>query len=148
MRNLHGLCSIIIVAAAVLAALLVIYQRSTGAAVIYLVLVAIASLAILYAYCAKCEARDQRCSHVFPGKLTRWLPQRKAGPYRSMDMLVTGGALAAVFIFPQYWLWHNKVALAVFWGFTIVALLEILLHVCPHCQNRNCMLCQKNIIRN
>ena len=147
MRNSHGLISLALIGIAVLAALAVIYRRSPALAAIYLALAAIASLAILYSYCAKCEGRDQHCGHVFPGKLTRWLPQRKAGAYRLTDLLVTGGSLALIFFLPQYWIWQNKAVLAIFWGLTGVALSEILLRVCPDCRNSNCMLCQKNKIQ-
>lgn len=155
MHNLHGITSLILFKVAVVAALVYLFFTSTAAGLIYLVLVIVASLAVLYAYCAKCqarakcqtrakcEARDNHCSHIFPGKATRWLPPRKQGAYSPADILVTGGSLALIFIFPQYWLWQNKAVLSTFWGLSIIAVAEILMRVCPACRNHNCMLCRK-----
>lgn len=145
MHNLHGITSLILFKVAVLAALVYLFFISTAAGLIYLVVVIVASLAVLYAYCAKCQARGNHCSHIFPGKATRWLPSRKQGAYSPADILVTGGSLALIVIFPQYWLWQNKAVLLTFWGLSIIAVAEILLRVCPACRNHNCMLCKKPI---
>ena len=144
MQILHGIISLILIKIAILVALVYLFFTSAAAGMIYLVLVTMASLAILFAYCAKCEARDQYCSHLFPGKATRWLPARRQGPYSPTDMLVTAGSLAVVFIFPQYWLWQNKAALFFFWAPTIIAATEILWCVCRSCRNHNCVLCRKS----
>jgi len=143
MHNLHGILSLMLIKVAVLTALVYLFFTSAAIGSIYLALIIAASLTIMYAYCAKCAARDHHCSHVAPGKLTRWLPQRDSGPYSTLDLLATGGSLILIFIFPQYWLWQNKTVQLIFWGVTIVALAEILLRVCPDCRNQNCMLCKK-----
>ena len=143
MHNLHGILSLMLIKVAVLTTLVYLFFTSAAIGWIYLVLIIAASLTILYAYCAKCAARDHHCSHIVPGKITRWLPQRNSGPYSTLDLLATGGSLILIFIFPQYWLWQNKTVQLIFWGVTIVALAEILLRVCPDCRNQNCMLCKK-----
>lgn len=142
MQPLHGILSLMLITIAVMAALVYLFFTSTTVGSIYLILVLTASLSILYAYCAKCTTRDRHCGHIFPGKLTRWLPQRQSGPYSFVDLLVTAGSLTLIFLFPQYWLLHNQALLFVFWGLTIVALAEILLRVCRDCRNQNCMLCK------
>ena len=149
MHNLHGIISLILFKVAVLAALAYLFLTSISAGLVYLMLIGIASLSVLYAYCAKCqarakcEARDHRCSHVFPGKATRFLPTRKQGPYSPADILVTGGSLASIVIFPQYWLWQNKTVLLTFWGLSVIAVGQILLRVCPTCRNHKCVMYRK-----
>lgn len=140
MHRLHGILSMVLIIIAVLTALVHLFFTSAIIGCIYLVLGIAASLTILYAYCAKCAAREHHCSHLFPGKLTRWLPGRTPEPYRSIDLLATVGSLALIFLFPQYWLWQNKAILLVFWAVTIMALADIFLRVCRDCRNHNCML--------
>ena len=144
MQNLHGIVSLILFNTAVLAALVYLFFISTIAGLIYLVLISVAVPSVLFAYCAKCEARDQYCSHVIPGKTTRWLPSRKQGPYTVVDILSTAVSLAAIIIFPQFWLWQNKTLFLFFWALAIMATIEILLRVCPDCRNHNCVMCKKH----
>ena len=143
MHNLHGMVSLILFKTAVLAALAYLFFKSSIAGLIYLVVISAAVPAILFAYCAKCEARDQHCSHLFPGKMTRWLPSRKQEAYSKTDILATAVSLSAVIIFPQFWLWQNKALLLFFWVVSIMAAIEILLRVCPDCRNHNCVMCKK-----
>ena len=142
MRNLHGIISLILIKSAVLVALVYLFFASIAAGILYLMLVVFASAAIVFAYCAKCEAREHHCSHIVPGYVTRWLPTRRPGPYTLIDIAATGAALSILFLFPQYWLWQNKTVFFFFWALTSIALAEILLRVCPSCRNRNCLLCR------
>jgi hypothetical protein len=93
---------------------------------------------------SKCLCREEACSHVFPGMLTRLLPTRKQGPYTIGDYFWTGVSLIALLGFPQVWLWQHKTLFVVFWILLIVGLIEILFLVCPRCQNENCPNCNPN----
>ena len=145
MKNLHGIVSLILLNTAVLAALVCLFFIFRMAGLVYLGIISVAIPSILFAYCAKCEARDQHCSHLLPGKIIRWLPTRKQGPYTAADIIVTALSLAAIIVFPQFWLWQNKAMLFIFWALVIVATIEILLRVCPNCRNQNCMMCKNPI---
>ena len=145
MKNLHGIVSLILFKTAVLTALVYLFAISTVAGLIYLALISVAVPSVMFAYCAKCDARDNYCSHLFPGKATRWLPSRKPGPYSLADIFVTAVSLAAIIIFPQFWLWQNKAVLLFFWTLSVMATIEILLRVCPDCRNHNCMMCKNPI---
>lgn len=140
MQKWHGVVSLICFEAAVLVALAFLFYISTLAGWIYVGLSGLASLAVLYAYCAKCNVRDHSCSHVFPGKAASRLPSRKQGPYSLADLFSTGGALAFIVIFPQYWLWQNKAVFVFFWGLIIIAVAQIRWRVCPDCRNLNCVM--------
>jgi hypothetical protein len=148
MQTLHGIVSLTWFTIAVLAALACLLSISTPAGLIYLILVGLASLAVLYAYCAKCSVREHCCSHAFPGKAASWLPPRAQGPYSLADICGTGGALASIVIFPQYWLWQNRAVLVLFWGLIIIAVAEIRWWVCPGCRNQNCVMGRNSALRN
>ena len=144
MHRFHGVASLTLIALAISTAVVFLFLKSAAGGLAYLMLVLTSSTAVLMAYCAKCTARDRHCSHIFPGKLARLLPQRPAGPYSPMELAATAAALAVLFFFPQYWLWQNKWVLLVFWALTAAALAQILLRVCPNCRNLNCLMCRDN----
>lgn len=134
----HGVFSLILILISIVIALIYLLRNSTGWGLVYLCIIVIVNPIVLYSYCAKCLCRDDACSHVIPGKLTRLLPARKPGPYSQMDYYSTALSLTVLFGFPQAWLWQNLAILIAFWMLLIVGLVEILLFVCRTCSNDNC----------
>lgn len=140
-NKFHGVCSLILILSAVLIALIYLLSQSPVLGLAYLGIMILANPIVLYAYCAKCLCRDDACSHVFPGKLTRLLPSRKQGPYTRMDYFWTSLSLIALFGFPVAWLWQNRLLFFGYWILLGVGLAEILLFVCRTCRNENCLMC-------
>ena len=139
--NFHGVFSLLLIFAAVLIALSYMLWISPGWGFIYLSIIIIANPIVLFAYCAKCLCRNDACSHVFPGKLTRLLPARIQGPYSFKDYFWTSLSLAALLGFPQIWLWHSAVLFFGYWLLLLLALVDILFFVCRRCRNENCPMC-------
>ena len=137
----HGVFSLLIFALALAVALTTLWRHSPWLGLLYCAICSLCSGGILYAYCGKCSVRFDNCSHVFPGKLTRWLPDRKQGPYTFTDIAGTAAGLAAIVLFPQYWLLQTKPAFIIFWLLAITAVAEILARVCRQCQNTQCLMC-------
>ena len=139
--NFHGIFSLTLVLASVVIALLYMLSLSPVLGLAYLVVIIIANPIVLYAYCAKCLCREDACSHVFPGKLTRLLPARTQGPYTFADYFWTAISLIALFGFPITWLWQSKVVFFGYWLLLLIGLAEILFLVCRTCRNKNCPMC-------
>ncbi len=140
-NNFHGVFSLILILASVVIALSYMLIVSLGWGLAFLGIIILANPIVLYAYCAKCLCRDDACSHVFPGKLTRLLPSRKQGPYMLMDYFWTALSLMALFGFPLPWLWRSKVLFFGYWLLLLIGLAEILFFVCRSCRNANCPMC-------
>ena len=139
--NFHGVLSLILILASVVMALSHMLRVSPGWGLIYLGLIILVNPIVLYAYCAKCLCRDDKCSHVFPGKLTRLIPPRKQGPYTLMDYFWTALSLIALFGFPIPWLWQSTGLFFGYWLLLLFGLAEILFFVCHTCRNQNCPMC-------
>jgi hypothetical protein len=141
----HGIFSLLLIAATVVIALASILSQTIGWGLAYVAVIMLANPIVLYSYCAKCLCREDACGHVFPGRLTRLLPNRKPGSYNFMDYLGTAISLIVLFGFPQFWLWQNVTIFLLFWIMLITALVEILFFVCRTCNNTNCPNCYKKI---
>ena len=139
--NFHGVFSWLLILASIVIALFYMLNESAGWGIIYLGIIILANPTVLYVYCAKCLCKDDACSHVYPGKLTRLLPERKQGPYTFMDYLWTALSLIAVFGFPLIWLWRSTVFYFGYWLLLLLGLAEILFFVCRTCRNKNCLMC-------
>jgi hypothetical protein len=139
--NFHGVFSLVLILASVVMALSYMLILSLGWGLAYLVVIIIANPIVLYAYCAKCLCREDACSHVFPGKLTRLLPARKQGPYAIADYFWTALGLMVLFAFPIPWLWQSKIIFFGYGSLLIIGLAEILFLVCRTCSNANCPMC-------
>ena len=137
----HGVLSLLIFVVAVAIALTTLWNQSIWLGLFYLAITGLSSCGILFAYCGKCSVRLDNCSHVFPGRLTRVLPQRKQGPYSFGDITATGLFFVVIVVFPQYWLLQNMTAMILFWLLVIFALVEILVFVCRQCENSGCLIC-------
>jgi hypothetical protein len=138
----HGVFSLLLILAAVVMALFYLLSRSIGWGLVYLCIIIIANPVILYSYCAKCLCRQDACSHIFPGKLTRLLPARKQAPYSFLDYFTTAISFTVLFGFPQVWLRQRPAIFILFWILLIVGLVEILIFVCRACSNTNCPNCR------
>jgi hypothetical protein len=141
----HGVFSLLLIAAAVVIALAYMLSNSLGWGLVYLVIIVFAAPIVLYSYCAKCLCREDACSHFFPGKLTRLLPNRKSAPYSFIDYFGTAVSLSIVFGLPQFWLWQNRSFFLLFWVLLAGGLVEILFFVCRACSNTSCPNCYKKI---
>ena len=137
----HGVFSLVLVSLSAIVALMALMTESISMGMLYLVILCVSPLIILYAFCAKCLCREHACSHVFPGRLTRFLPERTQTDYTFSDIFWTAIPLMALFIFPQFWMWQNKLLFILFWVLFLAGLLEILLLVCRGCGNTKCPLC-------
>lgn len=134
----HGVFSLILIIAAIAIGLFHVFSESSLMGLGYLAIILISTAIILHAFCAKCSCRDDACRHVFPGKMTRLFPSRQQGPYHFGDLFWTGLALAALFLFPQPWLWNDRAVLTAFWAIALIAIIEIQVFVCTGCDNRAC----------
>jgi len=134
----HGVFSLILILLSVVIALGYVFINSIGWGVVYLCIIVVANPIVLYSYCAKCLCREDGCSHVIPGKLTRLLPARIQAPYSFWDYFATALSLAALIGFPQIWLWRSNGVLVLFWILVTLGLVEILFFVCRTCRNANC----------
>ena len=139
--NFHGVFSFILILSSVVLALSYMSIQSLVWGLAYLVVIMIATPVVLYAFCAKCLCRQDSCSHVFPGRLTRLLPDRKQGPYSIADYFWTALGLMVLIVFPIPWLWQSKIIFFVYGSLLIIGLAEILFLVCRTCSNVNCPLC-------
>ena len=139
--NFHGVFSLILVLTSAVIALFYLISVSPAWGLAYFGIMILANPLVLYSYCAKCLCRNDACSHVFPGKLTRLLPARIQGPYTFMDYFWTTLSLIIIFTFPIPWLWQNKILFFGYWLLLLIALAEILFFVCSTCRNENCSLC-------
>ena len=140
-KNFHGVFSLILILASIVIALAYVLIESAGWGLIYLGIIILTNPIILYAYCAKCHCREDGCSHVLPGKLTRLMPPRKQGSYTQMDYFWTVVSLIALFGFPLIWLWPSTVFYFGYWLLLLFGLAEILFFVCRTCRNENCPMC-------
>ena len=140
-HKFHGVFSLLLFVLALAVALTTLLRQSVWLGLLYLAITGISAYGILFAYCCKCRVRHNNCSHVFPGRLTRFLPQRKQEPYSFWDIAGTALFLGVIILFPQYWLLQETMAMILFWLLVILAVAEILLFVCSRCENKQCLMC-------
>lgn len=109
-------------------------------AVLYAVLLVGGCRAMLYSICTKCpHILDGTCRHVLPGSVALvLLKPRKATPYTFWEYFILAAVIAFVVVFPQYWLWKQKVFLIVFWVLAAISAIQILTRVCRTCNNELC----------
>jgi len=112
--------------------------HSVLAGILYVVLIPIAFLVVAYAWCARCPCRLNACTHIWVGKLTRFLPQRKPGEPSIEDWVGQAVYIAALHLPPQYWLWQHKPLFALFWGLMLATFLVGPLYACKGCPNKHC----------
>ena len=133
----HGITSLGLIFAAIVLAAVAMFRVSWVLGVVYLLICGIASIAMLYAYCAKCPCRDQ-CGHVFPGKMARIFKNRSPGPYTITELAITGLALILLIGLPQAWLFRYIGLFVAFWVMTAIAVIQMRTIVCRTCNNTYC----------
>ncbi len=138
----HGIFSLFLISVSVLIGLLSIMSESLLMVLLYAMLILISLPTIVYSFCSKCSCRDS-CSHILPGRLSKFLPPRKQGNYTPRDILGVVVPVTALLIFPQPWLWKNIPFLTIFWLLFFIALVEVNIFVCRSCSNEKCPLYPK-----
>ena len=133
----HGISSLGLALTAIVLAAVGSFHISWVLGTVYLVTCAVASLTILYVYCAKCPSQ-MHCGHVFPGKIVMRFKSRTPGTYKNAELIVTGLALLLLIGFPQAWLWQHTGLLIVFWLMIAIAVIQIRTVVCRVCDNIYC----------
>lgn len=142
-RQYHGIASLLLIVVAILVGALKIFWVSPVWSMIYLGISLISAAVIIFSFCSKCPCRVTACGHVFPGKLTKYLPKREESPYETRDLVGVIVPIIILFIFPQPWLIQDFMLLSVFWGLILVALIDISLCVCKGCTNNYCPVHKK-----
>jgi len=139
-NKLHGILSLCLIIVANIIGLASILSVNLDMGLIYLAILLISLAIITYSYCSKCPCRLESCAHVFPGKLTKFFPKRKPGSYTLLDISGVLVPMLVMTIFPQFWLWQNKIYFVLFWTLQIIAFIEIKMFVCKQCKNKYCPL--------
>jgi hypothetical protein len=138
-QQFHGITSLGLVLLATIIGAVAIFLASWLLGLLYLLLCAGISTAVLYAFCAKCPCRTH-CGHIFPGKLAGIFGHRRPGPYSTLELGVVLVGLLALFGLPQFWLWHIPGLLVAFWLLIAIGLTQIRTVLCRRCNNRFCPL--------
>jgi hypothetical protein len=134
-QKFHGITSLILVAIATLIGLVTMWLSSWGWSGIYLAVMIIVPQVLLRTYCAKCACKAH-CGHVFPGKVA--MAFAKDGPYTPTDFLIMGVSMLLLVGLPQFWLWQIPLLFGTYWVLTGIGLIQILLTMCPNCNNVYC----------
>ena len=87
-QQIHGVMSLVLGGVAAVLATIAMFITSPGLGVVYILICAIALMAIIYGYCAKCPCKEH-CGHVFPGKLAQ-LFIRPTRPYTTVEFGIVG----------------------------------------------------------
>ena len=138
-NKFHGVFSLILIFFSIVIGLLFILNKSLPLGLLYIAIIFISPVIVVYSFCSKCICRWDSCGHIFPGKLSKLLPSRKQNNYTMLDILGAAISLTVLIIFPQFWLWENKIFLIIFWLLLFIALAEIRLFVCRNCNNEKCL---------
>jgi hypothetical protein len=138
MNRFHGIFSGLLLFSAIVIAAAVLFIQSWILGLSYTVLVILSFVTISYFYCSKCCCRDKKCAHVYLGKLTKLLPERKQARYSTLDFSFTFLALITILFFPQCWLFKDLTLFFLYWGFSVMAFIEIFFFVCTGCGNELC----------
>lgn len=119
-----------------------IFRVSFFWAVVYGFLAALAFMGgVLPRLCAHCPYpyKHKDCLGLPAGLVPRLFKYKGASMTQS-DKVVLLIALAALFLFPQYWLLRNTPLLIAYWAAAVPMLLMIPLHICPRCRHTGCPL--------
>ncbi|MZP29034.1 hypothetical protein GTO91_04825 [Heliobacterium undosum] len=139
----HGVLSIGLIGLAFVLGFVALLPYSSSIAFGYLLVLVLAVPVIVFSYCSKCLCRVYACGHVFPGKLTLWLPERKSDAYGLADYTGVIVPLLLMVGIPQYWLWKHTYLFSAFWVLLAIAVAEIRAFVCKGCGNEHCPLLTK-----
>jgi hypothetical protein len=134
-RKFHGITSLVLISIATLIGLVAMALSWWVFGLIFLAVIIVAPQALLRTYCAKCPCKAH-CGHVFPGKAA--MAFAKDGPYTPTDFLIMGVSMLLLIGLPQFWLWQFPLMLGAYWVLTGIGLIQILLTMCPRCNNVYC----------
>ena len=118
--------------------LIAVCRVSLLAGLIYGILTLISLALINFSFCTKCSCRHKACGMIFPGKLSDVWPSREQNSYSILDYIVVILSLCLITLYPQYWLWSDKLLLVLFWLVFAVAHVHIRLAICRRCENERC----------
>jgi hypothetical protein len=141
-ERIHGFISIMLVISAFAIGLYAVISHSLAYGIIYAAVMAVSPFIIGYAFCSKCPCRIDSCGHVFVGKITKYVPERKQGAYTMIDYIAVFIPIIVLIAFPQIWLWNNKILFGIFWLFFLIAGVEVIFFVCTRCGNKACAMCR------
>jgi hypothetical protein len=137
-RIFHGWLSLVLMGVVFAISVGTLISISYLLTIFYVAITSIASLVIVYFFCAKCPIRLTSCRHIIVGPLTRFLPQRREGSYTRFEIAATSVAVLTILIFPQFYL-INKIPLLIsFWVIAVLLFAEITIFICRGCGNRYC----------
>lgn len=136
----HGVISLGILDITMVIAIYAISKLNVVFGLIYFVSSISAFTLIIAIFCTKCNS-NHNCSHVYPGRLTRFFKDKRKEAYTTSDYLITAMALAFVFLAPQYWLWQSLTLFIAYWCLSIAAVVIINRKVCNSCKNKKCAMC-------
>jgi len=139
-NEFYGITSLLFTTCAAIIGLFAIVTVTVEWAIIYLLILVISPIGVLLSYCAKCRC-NSTCSHVFPGLVVKYLPQREHTGYTKIDIAIMALSIALILLFPQIWLIRNPPLLIMFWSLISIGFIMIQLKVCPSCKNTICALC-------
>lgn len=89
--------------------------------------------------CSKCPMRE-KCGHIVLGKISIKLSSYCPDDFNLKDILILLFTAGPLVIVPQFFLYNKLPYLLLFWGIMILSTMDILLFVCPRCNNTKCPL--------
>lgn len=142
-RRFFGVLSLLLIFIALGLAIYRLLSVSPVLGACYMVIVPIAFLLVLYAYCRKCpHAKEGTCRHVLFGWLVTCLfKTHEPSSYTLRELLLTLFSLIILILLPQYWLFGTLELFIAFWALMAAAIVMVLASVCRGCFNRNCAFC-------
>jgi hypothetical protein len=143
MKNrIHGLVSILLAIFALVLGLYSVISQSLVYGLMYAAVMTVSPFIIGYAFCSKCPCKVDSCGHVFVGKITKYVPERKQGSYTMIDYIAVCIPVLVLIAFPQMWLWDNKILFGIFWVCFMAAGIDVIFFVCTRCGNKECAMCR------
>jgi len=117
-----------------------IYGSNPGAALGYLVFVALAGLVVMYdSLCVYCPYPYKHSDCLFfPYQLVVSVTTMRTTPISWFRKGLSALAFLGIVAIPQYWLWGQWSLSAAFWALTVLGGIAVPLHFCRHCRHGRC----------
>lgn len=115
-----------------------VFHDSLFFGLLYLGVIVLGFVSVAYTWCSRCPRRRDGCTHIWLGRLAEVLPERDPGSFGPIDWLGTTVYIGGLHLFPQYWLWQNRVTFVLFWVLVGATYLIGTLGECADCENRTC----------
>ncbi len=136
----HGKLSIALVGVALLLGLIALIRVKSAVTIIYVILLFVSPFSIAYFYCRNCPNCGDQCPHVLFGRIAALFGAKNPTAYKPVEVIFALLPFACAVIIAQFGLVHRMGLLVSFWVLFLIALIEILLEVCPTCTNEMCAL--------